>query len=75
VVHDLREVRNTATDTLLKSDPPSARQVQEVKELRADFARWHGYSLVDNFATLLLVTVAMALAAHLPARPGQPLGA
>jgi hypothetical protein len=74
-VHDLRETRNTATDNLLKSDSPSERQVQQVKELRADFARWHGYSLLDNFATLVLVTVAMALAAHLPARPGQPLAA
>jgi len=74
-VHALREVRNTATDTLLKSDPPSERQVQEVRELRADFARWHGYSLADNFATLVLVTVAMALAAHLPGGPARPLAA
>jgi hypothetical protein len=28
--------------------------------------RWHGYSLLDNFAVLLLVTAAMALAAQLP---------
>jgi acyl phosphate:glycerol-3-phosphate acyltransferase len=75
VVHDLRETRNTATDALLKSESPSEHQVEKVKELRADFARWHGYSLIDNFTTLFLVSVAMALAAHMPPRPGQPLAA
>ncbi len=35
---------------------------------KADFGRWHRYSLLLNFATLGLVTVAMALAARLPNR-------
>ena len=33
---------------------------------KADFGRWHGYSLLLNFATLGLVTAAMALAARMP---------
>jgi hypothetical protein len=40
---------------------------------KADFARWHGYSLLLNFATLGLVTAAMALAARLP-NPVPPRG-
>jgi acyl-phosphate glycerol 3-phosphate acyltransferase len=32
----------------------------------AEFGKWHGYSLGLNMATLALVTVGMALAAHLP---------
>jgi glycerol-3-phosphate acyltransferase PlsY len=34
---------------------------------RAQFAVWHSYSLALNLLTLALVTVAMALAAHMPA--------
>jgi acyl-phosphate glycerol 3-phosphate acyltransferase len=33
---------------------------------KAEFGRWHGYSLLLNFVTLGLVTVAMGLAAQLP---------
>jgi hypothetical protein len=33
---------------------------------KAEFATWHGYSLLLNFVTLLLVSVAMALAVWLP---------
>jgi acyl-phosphate glycerol 3-phosphate acyltransferase len=33
---------------------------------RAAFGTWHTYSLLLNFATLLLVAVALGLAAHLP---------
>jgi acyl-phosphate glycerol 3-phosphate acyltransferase len=43
------------------ADPAVAARAQEA------FASWHGYSLLLNFATLALVTVAMALAAQLPA--------
>ena len=34
--------------------------------VRADFGRWHGYSLLANLGTLALVTAATAMAAHLP---------
>jgi hypothetical protein len=44
--------------------------MQQVAEsARAEFGRWHGYSLLLNLLTVLLVTVAMALAARLPADP------
>jgi acyl-phosphate glycerol 3-phosphate acyltransferase len=36
-------------------------------QARADFGRWHGFSLMVNLLTVLLVTVGMALAAALPA--------
>jgi acyl-phosphate glycerol 3-phosphate acyltransferase len=36
---------------------------------RAHFATWHLYSLGLNLVTLVLITVAMALAAYLPAAP------
>jgi hypothetical protein len=32
---------------------------------------WHGISTTLNLGTIILVTVAMALAAHLPARSRQ----
>ncbi len=38
---------------------------------RADFASWHVYSLLLNLVTIGLVTVAMALAARLPAEPAR----
>jgi acyl-phosphate glycerol 3-phosphate acyltransferase len=40
-------------------------------QAKADFGRWHLYSLVLNFVTLLLVAVGMALAAWLP-QPAPP---
>ena len=45
---------------------PTDAQIQEAVDARATFIRWHGYSLLDNFAVLILVGVAMALAAQLP---------
>jgi hypothetical protein len=66
VVHDLRTERNRATDAALRSGTPSSEQVRAAEEARAAFGRWHGYSLLVNFATLLLAGAALALAAHLP---------
>jgi hypothetical protein len=40
-----------------------------MESARAEFTRWHFYSLGLSFVTLLLVTAAMALAARLPAAP------
>jgi hypothetical protein len=51
------------------SDLRAARYVADsaiASAAAADFGRWHLYSLGLNFVTLLLVTVAMALAAQLP---------
>jgi acyl-phosphate glycerol 3-phosphate acyltransferase len=52
-VGDLRDARYS-------SDPTAAASA------KADFGRWHGYSLVLNFVSLGLVTVGMALVARLP---------
>jgi acyl-phosphate glycerol 3-phosphate acyltransferase len=72
VVHDLREPRNEYTDQVLKSSSPTAEEISRAEKARAEFGRWHGYSLMDNFATLALVTAAMILAAWMPV-PQKPV--
>jgi acyl-phosphate glycerol 3-phosphate acyltransferase len=62
-----REPRNNLSDVVLRSPAPTPEQVQQANDARADFGRWHGYSLMVNFLTLIMVTIAMALAAQLPA--------
>jgi acyl phosphate:glycerol-3-phosphate acyltransferase len=64
-VSGMREGRSQATLTAL-ADPTSANVVQ-ADVARGDFARWHGYSVMLNLVTVVLVTVAMGLAAFLPA--------
>ncbi|MBL8797185.1 MAG: glycerol-3-phosphate 1-O-acyltransferase PlsY [Planctomycetia bacterium] len=63
-----RDVRAQTSDTVLLQ-PGSATQMQvdEAHQARLDFNRWHGYSVWVNLGTLVLVTIAMALAAQLPA--------
>lgn len=58
--------RNELSDEVLKSAAPTPEQVQKASDARADFGRWHLYSLMVNFLTIILVTIAMALAAQLP---------
>jgi acyl phosphate:glycerol-3-phosphate acyltransferase len=82
-VSALRVVRNEASDAWLARKAASSLNVSqnmpaEVEQVRAaadaaraDFGRWHFYSLMLNFGTVLLVTVAMALTARLPA-PAVP---
>lgn len=53
-VSRLRVPRNELTDALLATQSPPASQVEAAREARANFGRWHGYSLLQNFATLLL---------------------
>jgi acyl-phosphate glycerol 3-phosphate acyltransferase len=69
VVEGLRVPRNDATDVVLSSPSPTADEINEAETARANFGRWHGYSLLLNMITLLLVTVTMALAAALPSGP------
>jgi acyl-phosphate glycerol 3-phosphate acyltransferase len=78
-VSALRTTRNEASDALLmqtagatlgnssagQKDVEQSRLVASAA--RAEFGRWHFYSLMLNFLTVLLVTVLMALAARLPA--------
>jgi acyl phosphate:glycerol-3-phosphate acyltransferase len=76
-VSALRARRNQASDALLTrsaaSLTPSTSLPKELEEMkrtadaaRADFGRWHAYSLMLNLLTVVLVTAAMMLAAHLP---------
>jgi hypothetical protein len=68
VVTELRIPRNELTDAVLTASAPTREQVEKALAARAEFGRWHGYSLMQNFATLALVTVVTALAGHLPNR-------
>jgi acyl-phosphate glycerol 3-phosphate acyltransferase len=71
VVDDLREPRDRLTDAVLRSKSPSGPEVSQAREARHAFSTWHGYSLAVNFATLLLLTAATALAAQLPGAAGH----
>jgi hypothetical protein len=75
VIEELRVRRNDASDVVLLSQQPSPAEVQAADAARAEFRRWHGYSLLVNFATLFLVTLAMALAAVLPVPVTAPQSA
>ena len=55
-VSRLRRPRHTLTDAVLTTPSPSAEQVEQARQARVAFGTWHGYSLVQNFTTLLLVT-------------------
>jgi acyl phosphate:glycerol-3-phosphate acyltransferase len=70
VVADLRVPRDQLTDAVLQG---ATSDVQQAEDARAAFVRWHGYSLLDNFAVLALVAVAMALAAQLPTGAPRPI--
>jgi hypothetical protein len=74
VVSDLRGPRNDLTEAVLRETAPSSETIRKAEEARAAFGRWHGYSLMVNMGTLLLVTVCMALAAQLPASPARGEG-
>jgi hypothetical protein len=69
VVSNLRMERSAKSDAVLFGHQTSPEAIQAADQVRAEFGRWHGYSLLANFATVGLVTMAMALAAQLPAAP------
>jgi acyl phosphate:glycerol-3-phosphate acyltransferase len=75
-VHSRRDARSKTSDAVLETLRDSSTVpetlVQAADSARADFGRWHGYSLLANFATILLVTVAMAMAAMLPSVVQSP---
>jgi hypothetical protein len=70
-VEALRTKRAEARDVFLKSDAPSAEQEVAARDAWVEFAVWHNRSLTANFSTLALVTVAMGMAAFLPAPPAS----
>lgn len=65
-VSALRVPRNQKTDAYLQAIEPTETQRKEMQSARAAFGMWHGVSLLLNFAVILCVTGATALAAHLP---------
>ena len=71
-VSNLRVERSAKSDAVLFGGQTSSEAVQAADAVRTEFGRWHGYSLLANFATIALVTVAMALAAVLPAPAAAP---
>jgi acyl-phosphate glycerol 3-phosphate acyltransferase len=64
--------RNDLTDEALRDRPPDPEKLRAAEAARADFGKWHGFSLLANFATLALVAVALALAAQLPTSAEPP---
>jgi glycerol-3-phosphate acyltransferase PlsY len=73
-VEDLRKPRDEKTDLVLKTHDPTKEQIADAERARDEFMKWHGYSLTQNVVTLLLVAVAMALAAQLPAAGAPAAG-
>jgi hypothetical protein len=65
-VHHLRDERSTLTDAVLLAPSPTAEQIDDARSARAEFGKWHGISLLANFASLALALVAASLAAHFP---------
>jgi glycerol-3-phosphate acyltransferase PlsY len=77
-VSKLRVERGQLTDKVLEAAPNfTAADYEAAIRMRADFGRWHTYSLLLNLATIALVTVAMAMTARLPSsaevRKQEPL--
>jgi hypothetical protein len=70
-VSDLRRPRYEAFDAFLQSPPAAeAKAREEALAARREFGMWHGFSLLLNLGTVVLVTAGMALAAQLPP-PGR----
>jgi glycerol-3-phosphate acyltransferase PlsY len=66
-VDGFRELRDQNFDVMVHYSPPNAEDVRMAVEARQMFARWHLVSLGLNLVTVVLVTIAMAQAAYLPA--------
>jgi glycerol-3-phosphate acyltransferase PlsY len=71
-VSELRQVRSQASDAVLKDPQPSPEAIRAADAARAEFGKWHGYSLIINLVTVAVVTAAMTLAAQLPAAALAP---
>lgn len=69
-VSDLRIPRNQTVEAYLQ-DRADETKLSAMKEARAAFGRWHGYSILLNLATILCVTAAMAMAGNLETGPKQ----
>jgi acyl phosphate:glycerol-3-phosphate acyltransferase len=65
-VSKLQGPRDDLTEAVLKQKNPSQDEIQAAEQARSTFGQWHVLSMTANLIVLILVTVAMALAAHLP---------
>jgi acyl-phosphate glycerol 3-phosphate acyltransferase len=77
-VEEVRVVRdNTCNlvfdDLAVPGKSPNPERVEAASQARKEFGRWHGYSLMTNLVTVLLVGVAMSLTAVLPTREVVPV--
>jgi acyl phosphate:glycerol-3-phosphate acyltransferase len=76
VVHDLRKPRNEKTEAVLKQNlkdsNPTQDQIKAAEEARKAFGAWHTFSLLQNFAALLVVAAALAQAAWMPEKKAPP---
>ncbi len=71
-VSDLRPARDAAVDEYLRADSSSVASAKSaMQDARGRFGGWHTVSLFLNFATILAVTGAMALAGKLPQAPRE----
>jgi glycerol-3-phosphate acyltransferase PlsY len=71
-VSELRRLRNATQDVVLTASAESDQAKAEAAAARAEFGRWHFYSLMLNFLTILLVTGTMGLTAWLPSAGEVP---
>ncbi|MFN4258187.1 MAG: glycerol-3-phosphate 1-O-acyltransferase PlsY [Gemmataceae bacterium] len=66
-VSELRVQRHATSDALLQSAGPVSQPAQDAAaQAKSAFFLWHTISLLWNFVTVILVTIAMAQAAFLP---------
>jgi acyl-phosphate glycerol 3-phosphate acyltransferase len=73
-VSGLRRPRYEAFDTFLQSPPAAeAKARAEALAARREFGMWHGFSLLLNLGTVVLVTAGMALTAQLPEAGRRPV--
>jgi acyl-phosphate glycerol 3-phosphate acyltransferase len=66
-VSGLREPRHQAVEAFLQSSTDKAEEARnKALQAKREFGLWHGFSLLLNLGTLMLVTGGMLLAARLP---------
>jgi acyl-phosphate glycerol 3-phosphate acyltransferase len=69
-VEELRTPRDQKTEAYLQAPEPDAMLQKEMQAARARFGMWHGISILLNYAVIVCVFGATALAAFLPAQAG-----
>jgi hypothetical protein len=67
-----RMVRGVTSDIVLSPTQHEPESLAIAEAARADFARWHAFSLIVNIATTILAGVALGLCAFLPEFAPEP---